>query len=333
MLGFILLILAMIIFLIVMLSPLETLSWWAGWNRLESPAQTREAFFEYQADATGEGSADIEQYVIFITGIGGYARDSFLPEERRFMDRLIAAMPTVKLVDDVYPYVSTERNLGEGSRFDRYWRYAIDQKTQRRIVGFTINLRNLMQVIVSADPRYGQIYSRGVSNILLQALQRHNYPFGSGLPVTLIGYSGGGEMAISAIAGLHRALQAPIRVISLGGVMGNDPAIADVDHFYHVYGAKDRVQMLGPILFPGRWRVSIFSWWNKARQDGTITVVHMGDIKHNGPGGYLDHESFLPDGRSYFDFTIDTISALIMAYPDVIPEDKVGAATLPSADH
>ena len=92
------------------------------------------------------------------------------------------------------------RNLGEGSRFDRYWRYAINQKMQRRIVGLTINLRNLMQVLVAADPRYGQIYSRGVSNILLHALERHNYPFGSGMPITLIGYSGGAEMSISAAA-------------------------------------------------------------------------------------------------------------------------------------
>ncbi|MFC1960464.1 hypothetical protein ACFLYO_07115 [Chloroflexota bacterium] len=328
MLGFIVLIIVLIIFLLVTLSPLESLSWWAGWNRLDSPEQTRNALFEILKNPPTEAPEGVEQFVIFMTGIGGYAQDSFLPEERLFMDKLIAAMPNIKLVDDVYPYAATARSLGEGARFDRFWRYAVDQKAQRSIVGFTVNLRNLMQVLVAADPRYGQIYSRGISNILLQALHRHGYPFGSGMPVTLIGYSGGGEMSTSSIAVLNRALQAPIRVISLGGVMGNDPAIAEVDHFYHIYGDKDTVQIAGPILFPGRWRVAIFSRWNKARKDGTISYVRMGDMVHNGPGGYLDHENFLPDGRSYIDFTVDTMTTLITAYPDIIPEDKIGAATL-----
>ena len=59
--------------------------------------------------------------------------------------------------------------------------------------------------------------------------------------------------------------------------------------------------------------------------DILFTTTHT----HNGPGGYLDHESFLPDGRSYFDYTVDTIAELITAYPDVIPEEKIGAPTLP----
>ena len=233
------------------------------------------------------------------------------------MDSLMAEMPDIRLVDDVYPYSSLERGLTEGRIFSRFWRFAINRKTHKSIVGFSINLRNMLQVFVAADSRYGPIYGWGLANILLHALVRHRYPFGSGMPITLIGYSGGGEMSAQSVQLLHHILQAPIRVISLGGVISNEPGLVDVDHLYHIYGDKDNIQRLGAILFPGRWPIASRSTWNKTRAAGKITMVPMGPFGHNGPGGYLDHTSFTDDGRSYFDVTVATIARLLHENPHV----------------
>lgn len=297
--------LLLILLLALLLSPLESLAWFAGWFN-ESPVELGSTQPVEPPDAATD-----RPYLVFLTGIGGFARDRLLPEERRLLDRLTAKLPDIRIVDDIYPYASTDRALEDGRFFSWLWRFAIFQKEKRRILGFLINIRNLLQVFVAADPRYSPIYSEGLGQVILRGLKRHGYPFGSGAPVILLGYSGGGEMAISAVTPLKEALGAPIYVISLAGVMSNDPYVADVTHLYHIYGQHDPVQRSGALLFPGRWRVAWRSVWNRARRDGRITLVPMGAMKHNGRGGYLDETTTLPDGRTYFDKTIQTIAGLV----------------------
>jgi hypothetical protein len=55
------------------------------------------------------------------------------------------------------------------------------------LVARLIDWRNLTQVFVSMDPRYGPIYNKGVADKLAAGLVRHGYPVGSRAPVTLIG--------------------------------------------------------------------------------------------------------------------------------------------------
>ena len=318
MIGLVLLFIALSVLLLIMLSPLEALAWWAGWNKSDNPDQSTESWLSAIQNPNYESPGGVKQYVIFMTGIGGFSRDAFLPEERRFMDSLMTEMPEIRLVDDVYPYSSVEKGLTEGRLFSRFWNIAVEGKAHKSVVGFSINLRNMLQVFVAADSRYGPIYGWGLANILLRALVRHRYPFGSGMPVTLIGYSGGGEMSAQSVQLLHQILEAPIRVISLGGVISNEPGLVDVDHLYHIYGDKDKIQRLGVILFPGRWPIATRSVWNKACAAGKITMVPMGPFGHNGPGGYLDHTSLTEDGRSYFDVTVATIVRLLRENPHVV---------------
>lgn len=306
------------VLLLFMLSPLEALSWWAGWMKSEPPEETQMDLQRIVNNRTNGRPDGVEQYVIFMTGIGGFSQTAFLPEERLFMDKLMAAMPSIKLVDDVYPYTTMDTGLTEGRVFARVWRYAVEQKANGSIVGFTVNLRNLLQVLVAADSRYGPIYGWGLANILLRALDRHEYPFGSGIPITLIGYSGGGEMSLESVKLLNAIVQVPVRVISLGGVVSNDVRnLQVIDHLYHIYGDRDKIQRIGALLFPGRWRFVKWSAWNRTKADGRITLVHIGDFTHNGPNGYLDHEAHVEDGRSHIDVTIDTIADLLRQNPHI----------------
>jgi hypothetical protein len=302
---FIVIFLLLIFILAVMLSPLETLTWWAGWFGAETA--------DSELPATNQPLPDspYQHYVVYLTGIGGFSNDKLLDEERALLDRLIDELPDVRIVDDVYPYALAQWSLTEGRLLSRFWRFAVMKKMERRAVGFIINIRNMLQVFVAADRRYSPIYSEGISESVLRGLKRHGYPVSSGVPVTLIGYSGGGEIAISTITPLKRAINAPVYVISLAGVMSDDPYVADVEHLYHIYGERDTVQLLGSILFPGRWRWAKWSVWNRARAAGKITPVLLGDMTHNGVDGYLDMETRMEDGRAYFDATVAKLADLI----------------------
>ncbi len=52
--------------------------------------------------------------------------------------------------------------------------------------------------------------------------------------------------------------------------------IVDVEQLYHFVGTKDGIQRLGPIMFPSRWKISVFSNWNQALQLGRITFGRSG---------------------------------------------------------
>ncbi len=298
-----------------LLAPLESLSWWAGWYQdADEDEESDTVIIEQSNDQShmivehkGQ-KRSVSQYVVYLTGIAGISGDTFLPEERALLDKLAERLPDAVLVDDIYPYAVTTRGLTGQRVFARFWRWLEQLKLRGSALAFLINIRNMFQVLVAADSRYSPIYSLGSANVVLRGLKRHGYPFGSGMPVTLIGYSGGGEMSIGTISPLKATLKAPIRVISLGGVMSSDPCLVDVEHLVHLYGEKDRVHLLGPVLFPGRWRVSVRSAWNEARRDGRITMVKMGPMAHNGPGGYLDATQHMPNGSTYLDFTVDTIA-------------------------
>ena len=168
-----------------------------------------------------------------------------------------------------------------------------------------------MKLMVSADSRYGPMYNQGSAQLVLDGLQRHGYRPDGGARISLLGYSGGGQIALGSARYIAENLGTPVRVISLGGVLSSDPGIDEVEHLYHIRGEKDGVQRLGKIIFPGRWKALRNSDWNRALARGKISFIEMGPIAHNGPGGYLEEEQRLPDGRTFMEQTIDTIAELI----------------------
>lgn len=294
-------------------SPFESLSWWAGWMGDETGEEDDE--IEEEVEVLDDQTAEItpyKQFVVYLTGIAGISGEEYLPEERAFLDTLKEKLDNAYLVDDIYPYSVTNQALTGQRVLSGFWKWVARKKLEGGRAGMLVNLRNVLQVLVSADSRYGPMFSYGTASIIIKALNRHGYPFGSGIPVTLIGYSGGGQMSISSIKPLTVAIRAPVRVISLGGVMSSARSLNAVEHLYHLCGDKDGVQRIGPILFPGRWKVARFSVWNRLKRARMITIVPMGEtVGHNGAGGYLDDQTTFPDGVTYFDFTVAKVSSLI----------------------
>ncbi|MCB0117072.1 MAG: hypothetical protein KDD84_23390, partial [Caldilineaceae bacterium] len=129
-------------------------------------------------------------------------------------------------------------------------------------------------------------------------------------PIILIGYSGAGQIAIGATTYLKEELNAPVFVVSLGGIFGSDLGLLAADHVFHLFGADDRPQRLGKILFPGRWPVFFYSAWNRAVRLGRYTEICLGHISHSGGTGYLTTSRKLADGETHLSATVQTIAQL-----------------------
>lgn len=303
-----------------LLVPLEALGWWAGWYGDKIDTKGHLGILEEEIPP----QTNVVRYVIYLDGIG-QASYKYFPDGDRFLHELGAALPdNMVIIRGLMPYSVLNRPLTEGNGIlASFWRFA-ERRSQSNtggifnaLLALTINIRNLLVVAVSADQRFGPIYNQGTAQVMYNSLINHGYKPGSGVPITLIGFSGGGQIAMGALSYLKQALdQAPIEVISLAGVIsGNNNALL-VEHLYHLVGDKDPVERLGPILFPKRWRIFFLSYWNRAKRMGKMTFVSLGSVGHMGAGGPLDANKFLSDGRSYLEQTVDIMSSILLEeYP------------------
>jgi hypothetical protein len=288
-----------------LMAPLETLGWWAGWygDRLDAGEGVA-------AVAPADG---VSRYIIYLDGVA-QSSSRYTPDIETFLDALSPELPPgTRLIRGVMSYSVMNRPLEDDPLFASFWSFidTLRFKNVDPMLGMIINLRNVTIVAVSADSRYGPMYNFGIAQVMLDSLLVNGYRLRSGVPVTLIGYSGGGQMACGSARFLKRAIDAPIDVISLGGVIsGNDP-ILDLEHLHHLVGDKDRVERIGPVLFPSRWKIVALSNWNRARRLGRLTQISLGPVGHQVPGGMLDPGAKLPDGRTNLRQTLDMIGSIL----------------------
>jgi hypothetical protein len=306
--------LLLLLFIIALLSPLETLGWWSGWSRRHLAGESAEE----PADRPATPNATAT-FVVFLTGILGFESGVAGGREMRLMAEIAGRLPDdVVLIDDVFPYSVSNNPLNGDRLFARLWRW-VDKR--RRDARSLVNLynglivtRNLFQVAVSADPRYGPLTNVGVAREIARSLLRHGYPPGKGKPIHIVCYSGGGQIAVGAARYLNKELAAPVRIVSLGGVISDDPGIAYVDRLVHLQGTKDVVAPVGFLLYPGRWPLLRHSAWNEALRDGRITVIKPGPMTHFGRSDYFSNKATFDSGTTYAqriaEMTADVIKAM-----------------------
>lgn len=292
-------------------APFETLGWWAGW--LGSPNSPTPDENQGQSATEGKTNPDATHYVVYLEGIDDISGDHLSDLEARLLDKLKARLPKVVIVSDVFPYSPTNTALTGQRMFAWLWRWLSQRRLKhgKPIEGFLINLRNLTQVAVVSDNRYGPLYSYGSAKMIREGLKRHGYPIGSGIPVTLIGFSGGGSISLGASTYLSQMLDAPVQVISLAGVLCSDPGLLHIEHLYHLYGSRDSVQRLGRLIFPSRWPIMPHSAWNRAKATGKISLICLGPMGHVDPGGYFDPDITLENGLSHADNTLNHLIEII----------------------
>ncbi|MFB2935737.1 CAAX protease [Aerosakkonemataceae cyanobacterium BLCC-F154] len=301
-----------------LLAPLETLGWWAGWYGDDVDVEVGQASCLSspipQSPSPNPPSPSlnpqkVSRYIVYLDGIG-QSGEEYTPDVEDFLTAFKAVLPQeMKLIEGLMMYSVLNKPLDEDRPLAFIWRLADKMRWSNpaALLGLMLNLRNVLIVAVSADRRYGPIYNQGIAQVLYNGLIKEGYQPGSGLPITLIGYSGGGEMSVAAGPYLKRATGASIDVISLGGVMSANNNFLKLEHLYHLVGEKDNVERIGPIMFPGRWKAFFLSYWNRAKRKGKISIISLGPVGHQVPGGMMDPKAFLPDGRSYLEQTIEVI--------------------------
>jgi predicted Abi (CAAX) family protease len=293
-----------------LLAPLETMGWWAGWygdqvdtRLLPTPSQPSEG------DRAEEDTCD--RYIVYLDGVG-QSGEKYTPDVVEFLQALQPVLPAnMKLVQGLMMYSVFNKPLDQDRPLAWLWRLADKMRWQNptTLLGLMVNLRNILIVAVSADQRYGPIFNLGIAQVIYNGLVKAGYK--QETPITLIGYSGGGQMAVAAAPYLKRVLGAQIDVISLGGVMSANINVLKLQHLYHLVGDQDALARSAPVLFPGRSRFFGLSYWNRALRKGRISLVSLGPMGHQVPGGMMDPNAFLPDGQSNLQHVISVILSIL----------------------
>jgi hypothetical protein len=118
-LGFLLSLLGIFLaalFVILVVSPFESLQWWAGWVR-DVPATPPAGPSPSPATAAaGRGC-----YVVFLSG-GGVLGTRIDAWERRLVDRLTAGLPAGTVLAGIFPFTVRDDTLVRGRRTAWFWR-------------------------------------------------------------------------------------------------------------------------------------------------------------------------------------------------------------------
>ena len=296
-----------LLFITAALAPLESLSWFAWDTRRTAVGKKRTSAprlkTQPQADA----------YVVYLSGIGAISGTSIPQEEYPFLQKLTADLPRVKVITDIYPYSVTNNGLTGQRQFTKLWQWveSLRLKNPNSVMSLMVNIRNVFQMFVSADRRYGPVYNLGISEEIMRGLRRHGYDPAQQKPVVLIGWSGGGQIAIGA-ANYLSELTGGVNVLSLGGLLSDDTGLAHVSHLWHLYGTNDGLQAMGAKLFAGRWPHFSQSPWHDAVRRGAISMIELGPHNHNGTGNYFDMTTKMPDSdQTYGGATVQTIAKII----------------------
>ncbi len=299
-----------------LLSPFEALGWWAGWygDGIETHIPCK---FPDQLNAPASGDSSAKQpgsqrvspkrYVVYLDGISQSCAD-YPARVQNFLDTLAAALPAdMVFIQDIMAYSALNRPLTIQRPFARVWRLInrVENWNPKSPLDIFINLRNTFQVAVSTDNRYGPVFNRGTAQVILNSLRQRGYQ--PGVPVTLLGYSGGAQVALGAVTYLKYALDVPIEVISLAGVVSGNNGVSEIDRLYHLRGDRDLLAKVGAVMFPKRWPLATWSHWNLARLVGRVRFISLGPVSHNGPTGPIDPVSQLPNGLTHLNQTLGIV--------------------------
>ncbi|MEV4352361.1 hypothetical protein AB0J83_48535 [Actinoplanes sp. NPDC049596] len=278
-----------------LLARFELLTYAARWR---APVTTLPPGMPYARGAEPDRPPDA--YLVYLDGIG----------KRRFRDtrdggRLVQAVidgaPELRVLGQVLPYSPLADPLADR----RVWTWL------RHRAGLLLFLHNVMQIFIAADRRYRPLYNRAVGSQIAIQLQQAGYRPDCGLPVVLLGYSGGAQLALGVVDEIFRRLRAPLWPITLGGFHNGANDLTHAQHLDQLTSGADWIEHTSGRIFPPRWPLLRWTGWNRARRAGKVTVHALDPATHVGPLSYISPTAMLPDGRSHLDRTADTVIEIV----------------------
>jgi len=275
-----------------LLSFSSSLGFWTGWlGELRDP---RTLFGPSAAPAVGS-SDPAAAYVVYLDGIHVRA-ESHPPRISLFLERLMGKLGNrVMLITNVDPYVVMADGLPSARISGALWRrlfYFSEDHNNLLVRGFCtllVQAYNILRVAISSDWRYGIIYNYEIALAIALQLEAAGFRPGQPAAIILLGYSGGGQIALGASDYLARICGQPVQIISLAGVFSGNPSLEGVEHWLCLQGGSDPLGgVLSALLFPGRSCLRPHSSWNRACLSGRVErrrIRSMGHCGHNGPFG------------------------------------------------
>ncbi|MEV0891783.1 hypothetical protein [Promicromonospora sp. MEB111] len=241
-----------------------------------------------------------DAYLVYLDGIGK-RRFTDTRDGGQLVQAVIAGAPELRVLGQVQPYSPLADPLVGRPVWD--W--------LRRHIGITLFLHNVMQTFVAADRRYRPLYNRAVGGQTAEQLRLAGYEPGSGIPVVLLGYSGGAQVALGAVEELWTQLRAPVWLITLGGFHNGANDLTHAAGLHRLTSGNDWIEQVSTWLFPERWRLLRRSPWNRALAAGKVRVHRLDPATHVGPLSYISPTAKLEDGSSHLDRTTETVVEII----------------------
>ena len=176
-LGDLLILVVALLVAALVLAPLESLYWWATRGAEETETVPAPLDKPEAAKALAEGLAAPEgqrrKFLVYLSGIGALAAKDVPEEEFPFVQDLHDRLEEYTVIDDVFPYAVDNRGLTAERILGRMWRWLekVRLKNPNALLAVLINLRNLMQLFVCADRRYGPTYNMGTAGEIHRSLR------------------------------------------------------------------------------------------------------------------------------------------------------------------
>jgi hypothetical protein len=293
-----------------LLAPVGTLVWWLNQNSETSGVKRQDE--DPKTRSNGAADAEINCYIIFLTGVGDYSVDQLTPGEAYFLDRLADLHSNCVTVRDVFPYSAANEDLAGDRLLAPLWKAAENGEGWFGEASMLIKIRNLWRFAISADERYGEIYNQGIASAIINRMDA-TYPVASlnqQAQIILIGTSGGVQVALGAVSHLDDWLEAKLIVVSAGGTFDGELGFDEADAVYHLRGERDWVEAIPHLLFPSRWRWAVGSPFNRARRAERYVALSSGSHAHDGEEGYFG-EAIEPSSQTpYVELTLQQVNQL-----------------------
>jgi len=263
-------------------------AFWNGWlGGLTPPA-------ELFGDDPDESSSPC--FLIYLDGIHQSERDH-PPRVAAFLEALEQRLPVdVKLIKGLETYTLTPSRLADDTGSQWFWRrlFSLQEHHPNTLVSvvcsFLVQANNVIKVGISSDRRYGPILNYELALKVAKKLAEQGFCPPSDdtrgpVELVLLGYSGGGEMAMGMADYLRRLCRCPVRIITCCGVFSGNQLLEQVGAITMVVGSRDPVAAFGRIAYPGRSPLLPLSNWNRAVARGQVQRLNITGLNHNGSNG------------------------------------------------
>lgn len=286
-------------------SPFESLAWFSGFNAMELKEKFKGKIIKSKTPSS---------YLVYISGIGISGQHDFTKEERNFVEVLKKRYSTINIIDEIYPYKIFNETLTSNTWLSYLWRLALKfRKTNFKYVAYLINVRNLFQVFVSADSRYGPIFNLAAANRTIQKLLSKGYKQNRKNIIYIFASSGGAQIGVGMSRYLKDFFNCKVILISVGGGFSSNKSFKQIDCFYDISGSKDNIYKFVSYAFPGRWSISQNSYWNILIKKGRVSKYVLGGVGHLGENGYFGNE-FRNDhnGKTNLELVVEILDSIFL---------------------